>query len=121
MLTRLHPRARGSVAAPILLHVIEAAGILARLTSDTIGSMAVSATKPTPVARDQFKVSPTGVEHVPTGYRLVLLPGDAQAMAASYGHLGYQLPCGDDYWPSEVETMAYDLWAEYLAQHAAKR
>ena len=70
----------------------------------------------TKVTRDQFEISDTGIEHKPTGYSFTPHPGNPHSGNIRMGHHGSKLPSGEDYPPSEVETMMRKLWAEHVGK-----
>jgi hypothetical protein len=67
-----------------------------------------------PVQREQFKVSPKGITHAPTGATYTPRPGAPHLGSTNLSQLGNVLPNGEDYPPHEVQTMMERLWAEYV-------
>ena len=70
---------------------------------------------PTPVQRDQFKISPKGITHTPTGVTYTPHPGAPHSGIMNLDHLGNALSNGEDYRPYEVRAMMELLWADYVA------
>jgi hypothetical protein len=68
----------------------------------------------TPVQREQFKLSPKGITHTPTGATYTPHSGAPHAGSMNLSQLGNVLPSGEDYRPHEVQTMMEQLWAEYV-------
>ena len=68
----------------------------------------------TPVQRDQFKISPKGITHIPTGATYNPHPGAPHYGTMNSSQLGNVFPNGRDYQPHEVQTMMELLWAEYV-------
>jgi len=68
----------------------------------------------TPVQPNQFKISPKGITHTPTGATCTPHPGAPHAGTMNPSQLGNVLPNGEDYRPYEVEAMMERLWAEYV-------
>ncbi len=66
------------------------------------------------VTREQFEITDQGITHVPTGYSFRRGLGDPFDGHVNKGHLGNQLPSGEEYRPDDVEEMARRLWAEYI-------
>ena len=69
----------------------------------------------TPVRRDQFKIAPKGIVHLPTGATYTPHAGAPYAGTMNPNQLGNVLPNGEDYPPHEVKAMMEQLWAEYVA------
>ena len=69
----------------------------------------------TPVHRDQFKISPRGITHTPTGATYTPHPGAPHSGIMNLDHLGNVLANGEDYRPYEVQAMMELLWADYVA------
>jgi len=69
----------------------------------------------TPVRADQFKISPKGITHRPTGATFTPHPGAPYSGNMNPCQLGNVLPYGEDYRPHEVQTMMEQLWVEYVA------
>ena len=69
----------------------------------------------TPVRRDQFKISPSGITHTPTGAAYAPHPGAPHSGNMNLGQLGNVLANGEDYRPDEVQAMMEQLWADYVA------
>ena len=69
----------------------------------------------TAVRRDQFKISPKGITHLPTGATYTAHPGAPFSGNMNPSQLGNVLPNGEDYRRNEVETLMEQLWAEYVA------
>ena len=67
-----------------------------------------------PVQREQFKVSPKGITHTPTGTTYTPHRGAPHFGSTNLSQLGNVLPNGEDYPPHEVLTMMERLWAEYV-------
>jgi hypothetical protein len=68
----------------------------------------------TAVQRDQFKISPKGITHTPTGATYAPHPGAPHSGIMNPSQLGNALPNGEDYRPHDVQTMMELLWAEYV-------
>ena len=68
-----------------------------------------------PVHRDQFKISPKGITHMPTGVTYTPHPGAPHSGIMNLDHLGNALSNGEDYRPYEVRAMMELLWADYVA------
>ena len=69
----------------------------------------------TPVRRDQFKISPSGITHTPTGAAYAPHPGAPHSGNMNLGQLGNVPANGEDYRPHEVQAMMEQLWADYVA------
>jgi hypothetical protein len=68
---------------------------------------------PTRVQRDQFKISPKGITHTPTG--LTYTPGAPHSGITNLDHLGNVLSNGEDYRAHEVQAMMELFRADYVA------
>src|SRR5262249_29492203 len=68
-------------------------------------------TMSTPIQPDQFKISPRGITHTPTGATYVPHPGAPHAGIMDLGPLEFS---GENYGPHEVRTTMIQLWADYL-------
>ena len=68
----------------------------------------------TPVRQDQFKVSPKGITHTPTGTTYIPHPGAPHSGTMNLGQLG-NVPNDEGYRPHEVQAMMELLWADYVA------
>jgi hypothetical protein len=68
----------------------------------------------TPVQRVQFKISPKGITHIPTGATYTPHPGAPYSGTMNLSQLGNVLPKADDYRPHEVQEMMRQLWEEYV-------
>ena len=69
---------------------------------------------PTLVHREQFRISPKGITHTPTGATYIPHPGAPHCGITSLGQLGSVLPSGEDYVPHEVQTIMEQLWEDYV-------
>jgi len=68
----------------------------------------------TPIRRDQFKISPKGITHTPTGATYTPHPGAPHSGTLNLSQLENALPNGEDYRLHEVQTMMDRLWTEYV-------
>ena len=68
----------------------------------------------TPVRQDQFKVSPKGITHTPTGTTYIPHPGAPHSGTMNLGPPG-NVANGEGYRPGEVQAMMELLWADYVA------
>lgn len=71
----------------------------------------------TPVRQDQFKISPDGITHTPTGAGFTPNPGNPHSGNMRLGQLGNVLANGDDHRPDQVNAMMQQLWAEYVDEN----
>jgi len=69
----------------------------------------------TPVQRDQFKISPKGVTHTPTGATYTPHPGAPHSGNMNQGELGKVLANVEDYRPDEVQALMEQVWSDYVA------
>ena len=68
----------------------------------------------TPVRRDQFKIAPKGIVHLPTGATYTPHSGAPYVGTMDPSQLGNVLSNGEDYRPHEVKAMMEQLWGEYV-------
>jgi hypothetical protein len=80
-----------------------------------MGKLSAGRGMSTPVRRDQFKLAPKGIVHLPTGAAYIPHPGAPYVGTMNPNQLGNVLPNGEDYRPHEVKAMMEQLWAEYVA------
>jgi hypothetical protein len=76
---------------------------------------------PTLVRREQFRISPKGITHTPTGATYIPHPGAPHCGITSLGQLGSVLPSGEDYLPHEVQTIMEQLWEDYVTANRRAR
>ena len=69
----------------------------------------------TPVRRDQFKISPSGITHTPTGAAYAPHLGAPHSGNMNLGPAWKRTRDGEDYRPHEVQAMMEQLWADYVA------
>src|ERR1700751_1041963 len=70
-----------------------------------MGKLSAGRGMSTPVRRDQFKLAPKGIVHLPTGAAYIPHPGAPYVGTMNPNQLGNVLPNGEDYRPHEVKAI----------------
>jgi hypothetical protein len=65
------------------------------------------------VRRDQFNITPQGINHKPTDAAFTPYAGNPYSGTMRLGQLGSRVPSGG-YNPQDVKRMMQELWAEYV-------